>query len=503
MPHHIADPVVHREHWREPDDDQLRLECGVCGVWGSPENEASSIVALGLHALQHRGQEACGIASVKNAESFFTERHMGLVGEAFGNAVLTTRLPGSAAVGHTRYSTAGGSFIRNIQPMFADLDQGGIAIAHNGNLTNFKHLHSQLVQEGAIFQSTSDSEAILHLIARSRKAKIVERFIDALGRIEGGYALVAQTRYKMIGARDPLGIRPLVLGKLGEAWVLASETCALDTMGATFIRDVEHGEVVVIDEDGLTSIKPFAKQAARPCLFEYVYFARPDSVVNGRSVYEVRKEMGRSLAREFHIDADIVVPVPDSGVPAALGYAQEAGIPFEMGIIRSHYLGRTFIQPSQASRQKGVRMKHSPNRAVLEGKRVVLIDDSIVRGTTSLKLVRAVRAAGAKEVHLRSASPQILFPDFYGIDMPERSQLMAATHTMEEMRAVLEVDSLGFLSIDGLYEATGAGPRNNKQPQFTDHYFTGEYPTRLLDREAEEGGRDFRGNKVSILTVNA
>lgn len=503
MRHHIADPVVHREHWREPDDDQLRLECGVCGVWGAPDNEASSIVALGLHALQHRGQEACGIASVLEAQSFFTERHMGLVGEAFGNTDLTNRLPGSAAVGHTRYSTAGGSFIRNVQPMFADLDQGGIAIAHNGNLTNFKHIHAQLVAEGAIFQSTSDSEAILHLIARSRKAKIIDRFIDALGRIEGGYALVAQTRFKMIGARDPLGIRPLVLGKLGEAWVLASETCALDTMGATFIRDVEHGEVVVIDEEGLTSIKPFADRPARPCLFEYVYFARPDSIVNGRSVYEVRKEMGRRLAREFQIDADIVVPVPDSGVPAALGYAQEAGIPFEMGIIRSHYLGRTFIQPSQASRQKGVRMKHSPNRAVLQGKRVVLIDDSIVRGTTSLKLVRAVRAAGAAEVHLRSASPQILYPDFYGIDMPERSQLMAATHSMEEMRAILEVDSLGFLSIDGLYEATGVGARNNDCPQFTDHYFTGDYPTRLLDREAEEGGRELGGKKVSILTVNA
>ncbi|MEG1029031.1 MAG: amidophosphoribosyltransferase, partial [Brevundimonas sp.] len=479
MRHHIADPIVHREHWREPEDDQLRLECGVCGVWGAPENEASSIVALGLHALQHRGQEACGIASVSD-ERFYTERHQGLVGEAFGNAELTTRLPGGAAVGHTRYSTAGGSFLRNIQPMFADLDQGGIAIAHNGNLTNFKYLHSQLVSEGAIFQSTSDSEAILHLIARSRKAKIVERFIDALGRIEGGYALVAQTRYKMIGARDPLGIRPLVLGKVGEAWVLASETCALDTIGATFIRDIEHGEVVVIDEDGLTSIKPFPARAARPCLFEYVYFARPDSVVNGRSVYNVRKEMGRRLAREFAVDADIVVPVPDSGVPAALGYAQESGIPYEVGIIRSHYLGRTFIQPSQGARQKGVRMKHSPNRAALEGKRVVLIDDSIVRGTTSLKLVRAVRAAGAKEVHLRSASPQILFPDFYGIDMPERTQLMAATHTMDEMRAILEVDSLGFLSIDGLYDAMGVGPRDPAQPQFTDHYFTGDYPTRLV-----------------------
>jgi len=362
-------------------------------------------------------------------------------------------------------------------------------------------LHAQLVQEGAIFQSTSDSEAILHLIARSRKAKIVDRFIDALSRIEGGYALIAQTRLKLIGARDPLGIRPLVLGKVGEAWVLASETCALDLIGATFVRDVEHGEVVVIDDDGLTSIKPFAARAARPCLFEYVYFARPDSVVNGRAVYEVRKEMGRRLAREHVVEADVVVPVPDSGVPAALGYAQESGLPYEMGIIRSHYLGRTFIQPSQGARQKGVRMKHSPNRAALEGKRVVLIDDSIVRGTTSLNLVRAVRAAGAKEVHLRSASPQILYPDFYGIDMPERSQLMAATHSMEEMRAVLEVDSLGFLSIDGLYDALGAGPRDPANPQFTDHYFTGDYPTRLLDREIEEGGRDPRGKQLSLLVT--
>ena len=498
MRHHIADPVVHREHWREPEDDQLRLECGVCGVWGAPDGEASSIVALGLHALQHRGQEACGIASV-NKERFHTERHMGLVGEAFGNADLTTRLPGAASVGHTRYSTAGGSFLRNIQPMFADLDQGGIAIAHNGNLTNFKHLHAQLVAEGAIFQSTSDSEVILHLIARSRKAKIIERFIDALGRIEGGYALVAQTRHKMIGARDPLGIRPLVLGKVGEAWVLASESCALDTIGATFIRDVEHGEVVVIDEEGLTSLKPFPQKAARPCLFEYVYFARPDSVVNGRSVYDVRKEMGRRLSREHAVEADIVVPVPDSGVPAALGYAQESGIPYEMGIIRSHYLGRTFIQPSQGARQKGVRMKHSPNKAALAGKRVVLIDDSIVRGTTSVKLVRAVRAAGAAEVHLRSASPPILYPDFYGIDMPEREQLIAAQKSLEEMRQYLEVDTLGFLSVDGLYRALGQDGRNDAAPQFTDHYFTGDYPTRLLDREIAEGGRDASGRQLSLL----
>lgn len=498
LDHSIAAPVVHRERYRDVEDDQLRLECGVCGVWGADQDDASSIVALGLHALQHRGQEACGIASVHD-QRFYTERHMGLVGEAFGGANLAERMPGSAAVGHTRYSTAGGSFLRNIQPMFADLDQGGIAIAHNGNLTNFKYLHSQLVSEGAIFQSTSDSEVILHLIARSRKAKIVDRFIDAIGRIEGGYALVCQTRSKMIGARDPLGIRPLVLGRLGDAWVLASETCALDTVGATFERDVEHGEVIVIDHEGLRSIKPFPAKPARPCLFEYVYFSRPDSVVNGKSVYEVRKRMGRGLAREHAVEADVVVPVPDSGVPAALGYAQESGIPYEMGIIRSHYLGRTFIQPSQGARQKGVRMKHSPNREVLAGKRVVLIDDSIVRGTTSVKLVRAVRAAGATEVHLRSASPPILYPDFYGIDMPERDQLIAANKTLEEMCAYLEVDSLGFLSVDGLYQAMEAGPRDPNTPQFTDHYFTGEYPTRLLDREIEEGGREDGARQLSLL----
>jgi amidophosphoribosyltransferase len=498
MSHLIADPVVHRPHWRDPDDDRPRLECGVCGVWGADENAASSVVALGLHALQHRGQEACGIASVHEAR-FYTERHMGLVGEAFGGADLSARMPGSAAVGHTRYSTAGGGFLRNIQPMFADLDSGGIAIAHNGNLTNFHYLRKQLVGEGAIFQSTSDSEVILHLIARSRKAKIVDRFIDAVGRIEGGYALVCQTRSKMIGARDPLGIRPLVLGKIGDAWVMASETCALDTIGATFVRDVEHGEVVVIDHEGLKSLKPFPARPARPCLFEYVYFSRPDSVVNGKSVYEVRKRKGRGLAREHAVEADVIVPVPDSGVPAALGYAQESGIPYEMGIIRSHYLGRTFIQPSQGARQKGVRMKHSPNREVLAGKRVVLIDDSIVRGTTSVKLVRAVRAAGATEVHLRSASPPILYPDFYGIDMPERDQLIAANKTLEEMRQHLEVDSLGFLSVEGLYAAMEAGPRDPKTPQFTDHYFTGDYPTRLLDREIEEGGREDAMRQLSLL----
>jgi len=487
---------VHTTFERDPDDDRPRLECGVFGVFGV--DDASAIAALGLHALQHRGQEACGIASSDSAR-FHTERHMGHVGDAFTGADLVERLPGRAAIGHTRYSTAGGSFLRNVQPMFADLDTGGIAIAHNGNLTNFMTLRAELVAEGAIFQSTSDSEAILHLIARSRKAKIVDRFVEALSKIEGGYALVALTNKKLIGARDPLGIRPLVLGEMGGKFVLASETCALDMIGAKFIRDIEHGEVVVIDETGIESLRPFPAERARPCVFEYVYFARPDSVVNGRNVYEVRKRMGRRIAQESGVEADVVVPVPDSGVPAALGYAQESGLPFEMGIIRNHYVGRTFIQPTQGVRELGVRMKHSPNRAVLSGKRVVLIDDSIVRGTTSVKIVRMVREAGAKEVHLRSASPPIMWPDFYGIDMPDRDKLLAANKSLEEMRQMLEVDSLGFLSVDGLYWAMEAGPRDPVTPQFTDHYFTGDYPTRLLDREIAEGRNEEVERQLSFL----
>ncbi len=484
------------EFWRDPDDDRPRLECGVFGVFGVPE--AAAVAALGMHALQHRGQEACGIASF-DGQRFHTERHMGLVGDAFTGADLVDRLPGHSAIGHTRYSTAGGSFIRNVQPMFADLEAGGVALAHNGNLTNFLTLREKLVGEGAIFQSTSDSEVILHLIARSRKSKVIDRFIDALTQIEGGYALVAMTNKKMIGVRDPLGIRPLVLGDLDGNPVLASETCALDMIGARFVRDIEHGEMVVIDTDGVQSIRPFPASTARPCVFEYVYFARPDSVVNGRSVYEVRKRMGRRLSEESGVPADVVVPVPDSGVPAAVGYAQASGVPFEMGIIRNHYVGRTFIQPTQGVRELGVRMKHSPNRAVLAGKRVILIDDSIVRGTTSRKIVRLVREAGAKEVHLRSASPPIQWPDFYGIDMPDRDKLLAAQKTLEEMTRFLEVDSLGFLSVDGLYWAMEAAPRDPANPQFTDHYFTGDYPTRLLDKELAEGRNDQSERQLSFL----
>jgi amidophosphoribosyltransferase len=480
--------------WR--DDDRLRLECGVFGVFNAPN--ASQIVALGLHALQHRGEEACGMASF-DGQGFYTERHMGHVAESFSGADLAERLPGSYAIGHTRYSTAGASVLRNVQPMFADLAAGGVALAHNGNLTNFLTLRERLVSEGRIFQSTSDSEVIIHLIAMSRKLRFIDRFIEALSQIEGGYALVGLTNKKLIGARDPLGIRPLVMGDLHGKPVLASETRALDMVGAKFVRDIEHGEIVVISSGGVESIKPFPAAKARPCVFEYVYFAMPDSVVNGRSVYDVRKRMGRRLSEESLIPADVVVPVPDSGVPSALGFAQAAGLPFEMGIIRNHHLGRTFIQPSQDARELSVRMKHSPNRAVLAGKRVVLVDDSIVRGTTTVKVVKLVRDAGAKEVHLRSASPAIRFPDFYGIDMPDREHLIAAQMSVPQMAAQFGVDSLAFLSVDGLYWAMGAGPRDPACPQFTDHYFTGDYPTRLLDREIAEGRNEQVERQLSFL----
>ncbi|HEY9219255.1 MAG TPA: amidophosphoribosyltransferase [Phenylobacterium sp.] len=480
----------------DPDDDTPRLHCGVFGVFNIPE--AAAITALGLHALQHRGQEACGIAAF-DGQRFSTERHMGYVGDVFTGADLVHRLPGDSAIGHTRYSTSGGSFIRNVQPMFADLETGGIALAHNGNLTNFLTLREQLVADGAIFQSTSDSEVILHLLARSRKAKLVDRFIDALSKIEGGYALVALSNKKLIGVRDPLGIRPLVLGEFQGQYVLASETCALDIIGARFVRDIEHGEMVVIDQDGIRSLRPFPAARARPCIWEYVYFARPDSVVNGRSVYEVRKRMGRRLAQETPADVDVVVPVPDSGVPAALGFSQEAGLPFELGIIRNHYVGRTFIEPTQGLRELGVRMKLSPNRAVLAGKKVMLIDDSIVRGTNSVRVVKMVRDAGAKEVHLRSASPPLMYPDFYGIDMPDRDKLLAANMSVDEIAKYVGVDSMGFLSVEGLYWAMDAGPRDPVHPQFTDHYFTGDYPTRLLDREIAEGRNEVAERQLSFL----
>ncbi len=464
------------------DGDVLREKCGVFGIYGHPD--AAAITALGLHALQHRGQEAAGIVTFDGSR-FHSERRLGLVGDHFSSAETIAQLPGSSAIGHTRYATTGGSILRNVQPLFSELDGGGLAVAHNGNLTNGLTLRRNLIRDGAICQSTNDTEVVLHLVARSRRNRFIDRFIDALKQIEGAYAFVGLTNKKLVGARDPLGIRPLVLGELGGKYILASETCALDIIGARFVRDIENGEIVIINEDGIESIKPFPPVAARPCIFEYIYFARPDSIVHGRNVYSVRKAMGTQLAEESGIEADVVVPVPDSGVPAALGYAQASGIPYELGIIRNHYVGRTFIQPTQAARDLGVRMKHSANRAVIAGKRIVLIDDSIVRGTTSVKIVRMMREAGAKEVHFRIASPPIRFPDYYGIDTPERENLLAATHTIEEMREYVGADSLAFLSVEGVYRATGHEARNPLRPQFTDHCFTGDYPTPLTDQIGE------------------
>jgi amidophosphoribosyltransferase len=469
----------------DPDADRLREECGVFGVLGHPQ--AAALTALGLHALQHRGQEAAGIVAF-DGERFSSERRLGLVGDHFSNAQTIERLPGNAAVGHVRYATTGATILRNVQPLFAELAAGGLAVAHNGNLTNGLTLRRELIAEGAICQSTSDTEVVLLLTARSRRHRIVDRFVEALQQIEGAYALVALTNKKLIGARDPLGIRPLVLGELDGCPILASETCALDIIGAKFVRDVENGEVVVIDESGITSFKPFPPRKARPCIFEYIYFARPDSIVHGRSVYDARKAMGAELAREAPAAADVVVPVPDSGVPAALGYAHALGLPFELGIIRNHYVGRTFIQPTQAIRESGVKLKHNANRAVIEGKRIVLIDDSIVRGTTSVKIVQMMRDAGAREVHFRISSPPIAHPDFYGIDTPERDKLLAARMNLEEMRAFIGADSLAFLSVDGIYRAMGLPGRDPVSPQFTDHCFTGDYPTPLADLDLERRG---------------
>ena len=464
------------------DGDVLREKCGVFGIYGHPD--AATLTALGLHALQHRGQEAAGIVTFDGTR-FHSEKRLGLVGDHFSRAETIAQLPGSVAIGHTRYATTGGTILRNVQPLFSELDGGGFAIAHNGNLTNGLTLRRNLIREGAICQSTSDTEVVLHLVARSRRNRFIDRFIDSLMQIEGAYAFVGLTNKKLIGARDPLGIRPLVLGELQGHYILASETCALDIIGARFVRDIENGEIVIITDDGIESVKPFPPIAARPCIFEYVYFARPDSTVNGRNVYTVRKRMGAELAAEAPVEADVVVPVPDSGVPAALGFAQASGLPYELGIIRNHYVGRTFIQPTQSVRELGVRLKHSANRAVIAGKRVVLIDDSIVRGTTSLKIVRMMREAGAKEVHFRIACPPIRFPDYYGIDTPEKEKLLAANHTLEEMRAYVGADSLAFLSVDGVYRATGYESRNPVRPQFTDHCFTGDYPTPLTDQVGE------------------
>ena len=470
--------------FRDEDGDKLREECGVFGAINAAD--AAAATALGLHALQHRGQEAAGITSFDGSE-FYQRRGLGHVAENFSSSEAIAELPGFMAAGHVRYSTTGGSGLRNIQPLYADLASGGFAVAHNGNISNAGTLRQELVRKGAIFQSTSDTEVIIHLVATSRYPTMVDRLVDALRLVEGAYALVVMTPEGMIACRDPLGIRPLVMGKMGDATVFASETVAFDVVGAEFVRQVEPGELVKVDFDGnVDSLHPFGQHRSRPCIFEHVYFSRPDSIFDGRSVYAARKAIGEQLAIESPADVDLVVPVPDSGVPAAIGYAQQSGVPFELGIIRSHYVGRTFIQPGDGARHSSVKRKHNANRALVEGKRIVLIDDSIVRGTTSLKIVEMMREAGAAEVHFRVASPPTAHSCFYGVDTPERSKLLAARMEIEPMRAFIKADSLAFVSIDGLYRAVGHEPRDAACPSFCDACFTGDYPTALTDLAQRE-----------------
>ena len=465
------------------DDDKLREECGVFGIWGA--DTASAVVALGLHALQHRGQEAAGITSW-DGRAFHSHRAQGHVAGNFDKDDIIRSLAGQAAIGHVRYSTTGETALRNVQPLFAELSSGGFAVAHNGNISNALKVRRELNQRGSIFQSTSDTEVIIHLVATSTYRTLLDKFIDALKHVEGAYSLVCLTSEGMIACRDPLGIRPLVMGRLGDAYIFASETVALDVVGATYIRSVEPGELIIVSERGVKSHRPFADVRPRPCIFEHVYFARPDSIVDGSSVYSVRKRIGAELAIENPVEADYVVPVPDSGVPAAIGYAQQSGIPFELGIIRSHYVGRTFIQPGDQVRHLGVKLKHNANSALIQGRSIVLIDDSIVRGTTSLKIVQMLRDAGAREVHMRIASPPTRHSCFYGVDTPERAKLLAAQMNVAEMADYINADSLAFLSIDGLYRALGESERDEAQPQYCDACFSGDYPTRLTDHEESE-----------------
>jgi amidophosphoribosyltransferase len=465
------------------DGDKLREECGVFGIWGA--DNAASFVALGLHALQHRGQEAAGITSF-DGKFYHSHRAMGHVAGNFDRDDVIRRLAGRSAIGHVRYSTTGETALRNLQPLFAELAEGGFAVAHNGNLSNAMKLRRTLNRRGSIFQSTSDTEVIIHLVATSTYRTLIDRFIDALKQFEGAYSLLCLTSEGMIACRDPLGIRPLVMGRLGDSYIFASETVALDVVGATYIRSVEPGELIIVSAQGVRSHRPFAPHRPRPCIFEHIYFSRPDSILDGASVYSVRKAIGAELARENPVEADFVVPVPDSGVPAAIGYAQESGIPFELGIIRSHYVGRTFIQPGDAVRHLGVKLKHNANSALIQGKRLVLIDDSIVRGTTSLKIVQMLRDAGAREVHMRIASPPTRHSCFYGVDTPERAKLLAAQMSVPEMNDYIKADSLAFVSIDGLYRAVDEQDRDDAQPQYCDACFTGAYPTRLTDQEELE-----------------
>ena len=467
------------------DDDHLHEECAVFGIYGS--KDAAAHAALGLHALQHRGQEAAGIVAAGNGQ-FHAHREIGLVGDIFGEARVIDQLEGTMAIGHTRYSTTGKPNLRNVQPLFADLEFGGFAIAHNGNLTNAVGIRHELVCRGCIFQSTTDTEIIVHLMATS-SGTVVDRIVSALRQVDGAYSIVAVAENCIIGARDPHGVRPLVLGQLGDAYILASESCAFDIIGADYVRDIDPGELVVLDENGIHSHRPFPPAQQRFCIFEYIYFSRPDSVIEGLSVYQARKQIGAELAREAPVDVDLVVPVPDSGVPSAIGYAHEASVPYEMGIIRNHYVGRTFIEPSSEIRHLGVKLKHNANRAHIEGKRVVLVDDSIVRGTTSSKIVEMVRNAGAKEVHMRIASPPTTHSCFYGVDTPERDQLLASRLDIEGMRKLIGCDSLAFISMDGLYRAIGAPGRDPDAPAYCDACFSGDYPIRLTDQDDGATGR--------------
>ena len=472
------------------NSDKPREECGVFGI--SSHEDASALVALGLHALQHRGQEGCGIVSF-DGTNYHSEKRQGLVGDHFTNPDILRKLPGKFAIGHNRYSTTGETSLRNIQPFFADLHMGGLSIAHNGNLTNALSLREILVKGGAIFRTTSDTETIVQLIAKSKREKFIDKLIEALFQIQGGYSLILMTNKKLVGVRDPFGIRPLVIGKLQNSYILTSETCALDIVGATFIREVENGEIIIIEDDNFQSIKPFPKQKPRPCIFEYIYFARPDSLIKNKCAYEYRKKLGHELAKETDLDADLVVPVPDSGVPAALGYAEQSKKKFELGLIRNHYVGRTFIEPTQNIRSLGVKLKLSSTKTIVKDKSVILIDDSLVRGTTCHKIVKMLYEAGAKEVHVRIACPEIKYPDFYGVDMPTKEELLANNKNNKEMCEYIKAKSLKFLSLDGLYKALIGEKRHSTYPQFSDHYFTGDYAIQPHD--------NLKGIKIKQLSL--
>ena len=473
--------------------DRLKEECGVFGIFNN--KDAAALTALGLHALQHRGQEGCGIVTFDN-KNFYAERRLGLVGDNFTKGNILEKLPGNHAIGHNRYSTSGNNLIKNVQPFFADLHAGSLAISHNGNLSNAKSLRKELVKNGAIFQTTSDTETIVQLIAKSKRLKTIEKIIEALFQIHGGYALTILTNKKLIGVRDPFGIRPLILGKLNNSYVLSSETCALDIIGAKFVREIENGEIIIITEKGLESIKPFPKIKERPCIFEYIYFSRPDSIIKNVSVYEYRKKLGAELAKESHVNSDLIVPVPDSGVPAAIGYSEAVKKNVELGIIRNHYVGRTFIEPTQQIRSLGVKLKHNVNKSLIKDKSLILIDDSLVRGTTSVKIIKMLYEAGAKEVHLKIASPPIKYPDYYGIDTPDKDELLASKLDLEGMQRFTKAKTLQFLSIEGLYKSMGYEKRNSAYPQFTDHCFTGEYPIKPID----VNNKDFEDNQLSFMS---